>query len=313
MTYFCNETCRSLASRSHAFRCIPSVTPQESRSIGVAPTCPEHMLDEARRQIHMFAKDNNSSSTTITSGRSFDFDERNFSTIRIKLKDDVNSLVLFSPAASKRTRYAILQDTTGDDDGSSTATTVDNRKTPTERNPSDTVTATDGSPDSIIPEEFANRTDEELAADDDNCAAASEMEDEDKDRGHQHGHVAETSVKWQLPTTEPFFHLISPPAYSDTSASSSSSFSLLSPSPPMRRTGGGTYLVITPGKDMLASLVSKRLRARSNAEDEKGRLSALQLPDADLIEYAQGLRPPKRKDPRPERRPLVHVVEWSSK
>ncbi|OJJ43849.1 hypothetical protein ASPZODRAFT_135880 [Penicilliopsis zonata CBS 506.65] len=50
----------------------------------------------------------------------------------------------------------------------------------------------------------------------------------------------------------------------------------------------GSYLMVTPGKEMLKAIIEKRVSVRS-AAGEKERFQALQLPNEELIEYVQGL------------------------
>ena len=60
--------------------------------------------------------------------------------------------------------------------------------------------------------------------------------------------------------------------------------------PPDSAPSTAAYLVVTPGKEMLKSLVDKRVRVRhGEGGREKDRFRALEVPDAELIEYAQGL------------------------
>ena len=253
MSNFCNQTCQSLASRSH--RCIPSVSPQESRSVTVIPTCPGHVLDKA---IHLLDHQN----TIVTDSYSLHFNALNFSTLRIKLKESVNSLVFFS---STSTRYAIIKDIHEVDEN---VGKIDDCFGYARRVPSYCTGLK-------LPGQYPNDSLETVAVMDkkkkkkDDTAAATATT------------TAPEAVKWSTPiATECYCHFTA--YYAATN-----------------------YLLITPGPDMLASLVSKRLRARSNLEGEKERLSALQLPDAELIEYAQALSPRGNPD-----EPLVHVVEW---
>lgn len=58
------------------------------------------------------------------------------------------------------------------------------------------------------------------------------------------------------------------------------------PSPPDQ--GQSRYLLVTPGRDMLAAMIDRRLRVRSSGGDSQ-RFRALDVPSLELIEYAQGL------------------------
>lgn len=55
---------------------------------------------------------------------------------------------------------------------------------------------------------------------------------------------------------------------------------------------------------MLENSVRKRLRVRSS-EGEKERLAGLELPNKELIEYAQGLAPRDQLE-----EAFMYVVEW---
>lgn len=65
--------------------------------------CPKNILDKTRIQINKMTDD-----PKITGSYSLNFDAENFTTIRIKLKKNVNSLVLFSPD-SWETQYSFIK------------------------------------------------------------------------------------------------------------------------------------------------------------------------------------------------------------
>ncbi|PYH48158.1 uncharacterized protein BP01DRAFT_413884 [Aspergillus saccharolyticus JOP 1030-1] len=58
--------------------------------------------------------------------------------------------------------------------------------------------------------------------------------------------------------------------------------------PDLRQPKEARYVLITPGKEMLRSVIDKRIRVRGGS-GEKERFQALNLPSHELIEYAQGL------------------------
>ena len=111
--HFCNDTCKSLASRCHSFRCIPSITPQESRSITVKSTCPQNILDEATSRLNQLGDPH---TINVTGSYSLHFDAENFTTVRIRLKENVNSMVLFSTEAAQSTQYALIKNAEKDND-----------------------------------------------------------------------------------------------------------------------------------------------------------------------------------------------------
>lgn len=82
--------------------------------------------------------------------------------------------------------------------------------------------------------------------------------------------VTPTPFQWTSPST----------ATTDTCCISSK------PSPPGQRQS--RYLLVTPGRDMLAAMIDRRLRVRSSGGDSQ-RFRALDVPSLELIEYAQGL------------------------
>ncbi|KAJ0425297.1 hypothetical protein BJY00DRAFT_325597 [Aspergillus carlsbadensis] len=97
ITPFCTDSCRTSSLPTHKRQCIPSVTLRQSKSLAVKPKCPPTARETALARIsHMSMSMKN---ITLTTSYSFYLDPRNFTTFRMKLKKDVNTVVLFSADA----------------------------------------------------------------------------------------------------------------------------------------------------------------------------------------------------------------------
>ncbi|KAL4976466.1 hypothetical protein BDW66DRAFT_166440 [Aspergillus desertorum] len=125
ITRFCSEMC---AEKSHPFHfpvCIPSVTLRESKSLAVKSRCPISARDQTLSKVghsYSHATTNTMGSSpspsmdmnvglsiknvVVTASYTFYLDPRNFATFRMKLKPDVNTVVLFS--LNPDIEYAVL-------------------------------------------------------------------------------------------------------------------------------------------------------------------------------------------------------------
>ncbi|KAF7597342.1 hypothetical protein BBP40_006282 [Aspergillus hancockii] len=201
---FCNEICHKQALQSHFPFCIPSVSLRESKSLAVRPKCPSSARNQAISKIQHV---NNTKSVNVTASYTFYLDPRNFTTFRMKLNSDTNTVILFS--LDSDIQYA----------------TIDNPLNPKNRGES--------SSGSTSPSSTSSTT---------------------------------SGVQWLSPDRQEAIVYVP----SET------------PQPQSR------YVLVTPGREMLKSVIEKRISVRSG-DGEKERFRALELPDNELIEYAQGL------------------------
>lgn len=67
--------------------------------------------------------------------------------------------------------------------------------------------------------------------------------------------------------------------------------------------GEDRYLIVAPGRTMLGAMVDRRVRARGNDSE---RFRTLDVPNRELIEYAQGLLSTGHLS-----EAFMYVVEWS--
>ncbi|KAL2811798.1 hypothetical protein BJX63DRAFT_269183 [Aspergillus granulosus] len=102
---FCTDSCRTSSLPTHIHQCVPSVTLRQSKSLAVKPKCPatarEAVLAKISQSEALVGFGNNISmkNITLTASYTFYLDPRNFTTFRMKLKNDVNTAVLFSTDA----------------------------------------------------------------------------------------------------------------------------------------------------------------------------------------------------------------------
>ncbi|KAL2786812.1 hypothetical protein BJX66DRAFT_312104 [Aspergillus keveii] len=108
ITPFCTDSCRTISLPTHKHQCIPSVTLRQSKSLAVKPKCPPTARETALSRIIQSENLVGSMGTsmslsmkniTLTTSYTFYLDPRNFTTFRMKLKKDVNTVVLFSADA----------------------------------------------------------------------------------------------------------------------------------------------------------------------------------------------------------------------
>ncbi|KAB8237700.1 tetratricopeptide repeat protein [Aspergillus alliaceus] len=202
---FCNEKCHKEGLQTHFPYCIPSVSLRESKSLAVKPKCPSSARDQAISKIRRV---DNTRTVNVTASYTFYLDPRNFTTFRMKLNSDTNTVILFS--LDSDIQYATIDNPLSDPNQGE----LSSRST----SPSSTSTAN------------------------------------------------LKGVQWLSPDRQEAIVYVPSEI----------------PQPQSR------YVLVTPGREMLKSVIEKRVSVRGgNGENERFR--ALELPDDELIEYAQGL------------------------
>ncbi|KAL4911688.1 hypothetical protein BDW62DRAFT_207200 [Aspergillus aurantiobrunneus] len=96
MTRLCSDTCRKQSRHSHHPHCIPSVSLRECKSLVVKPKCPIPTRDQALSRICHNHGDVSIKNVTVTASYTLYLDPRNFTTFRMKLNANANTVVLFS-------------------------------------------------------------------------------------------------------------------------------------------------------------------------------------------------------------------------
>ncbi|KAI9375845.1 hypothetical protein BJX61DRAFT_548625 [Aspergillus egyptiacus] len=100
ITRFCSDACRKQYGPTHRQQCIPSVSLRESKSLAIKPKCPDSVQDQALSKMAHYdsrlASQISLKTITITANYTLYLDPRNFTTIRMKLNPNVNTIVLFS-------------------------------------------------------------------------------------------------------------------------------------------------------------------------------------------------------------------------
>ncbi|KAF9891338.1 hypothetical protein FE257_004193 [Aspergillus nanangensis] len=228
---FCSDLCHKTNLTTHFPSCIPSVSLRESKSLAVKPKCPSSARDQAISKIRRF---NSSRPVHVTASYTFYLDPRNFSTFRMKLNSDANTIILFS--LDSDIQYATIDNPPLEPESASTTLTTTPSPTGARGSISSpsTTTATGASSSSPPTPGILNPN---------------------------------SGVQWLSPERQEAVCYV--------------------PSE-MTQPGQARYVLVTPGKDMLKSVIDKRVGVRSG-NGEKERFRALELPDDELIEYAQGL------------------------
>ncbi|EEA26866.1 tetratricopeptide repeat protein [Talaromyces marneffei ATCC 18224] len=101
---FCSPACHDKVRLKHKLSCIPSVTLRESRSVAITPRCPPAVQNDALNMI--LPAERGTTPPSITASHTVYLDPRNFTTFRMKLSSNVNTLLVFSPEAD--IRYTII-------------------------------------------------------------------------------------------------------------------------------------------------------------------------------------------------------------
>ncbi|KAL2871372.1 tetratricopeptide repeat protein [Aspergillus lucknowensis] len=265
---FCSDTCLKQASLWHTPHCIPSVSLRESKSLAVKPKCPPSARDQALSKISHYngltgigMKD-----IVITASYTFYLDPRNFTTFRMKLKDNVNTVFLFS--LDSDVQYTVVTGNPPPPPPPSQQrpeskgmgklsiprpTTSSNNKKHTQHNhpkqPEERTWITPQSQDFV-----------------------------------SHAPLPRPSLLSQAPHSLPH-HLGMGPTGPPPPPSNPKTSPGATPAP-----GGETYILIKPGKEMHKSLIEKRIAVRAGPGDtERDLFAGLDSPNKELIEYAQGL------------------------
>ncbi|OOO05908.1 hypothetical protein OAory_01015690 [Aspergillus oryzae] len=219
---FCNEICQKQALQTHFPYCIPSVSLRESKSLAVKARCPTSARDQAISKIRRVDK---TKSVNVTASYTFYLDPRNFTTFRMKLNSDTNTVILFSLDCD--IQYATIDNPLLDhNQGDSTSRST---------SPSSTSSTADLK-----------------------------------------------GVRWLSPDRQEAIVYVPSEM----------------PQPQAR------YVLVTPGREMLKSIIERRVGVRGGG-GEKERFQALELPDDELIEFAQGLLLTGFLG-----EVFMHVVEW---
>ncbi|KAI2890517.1 hypothetical protein CBS76997_6616 [Aspergillus niger] len=100
---FCSDTCHKAGSASHAPQCIPSVTRLESKSIRMKHKCPVAARDLAITRIRQI---DTTRPVNITASTAYHLDYRKFTTFRLKLNPNVNTVIVF--ARESDIRYTMI-------------------------------------------------------------------------------------------------------------------------------------------------------------------------------------------------------------
>lgn len=98
-------------------------------------------------------------------------------------------------------------------------------------------------------------------------------EDPDPDHDNEHNHL-----NWLTPTTQDCI-----------SFNPRTDLPTTTPSKNTATNAKSRYLLVTPGKEMLKSIIEKRVHVRSGGGGTGDRFRSLDVPSMELIEYAQGL------------------------
>ncbi|KAE8151245.1 hypothetical protein BDV25DRAFT_128931 [Aspergillus avenaceus] len=221
---YCSDMCHKQSLTTHFNYCIPSVSLRESKSMDVKTSCSSLARNQAISKIRRF---DSTKQVNVTAGYTFYLDPRNFTTFRMKLNSDTNTVILFS--LDSDIQYA----------------TIDN-PLPT-LNPRGSTSSGSTSPSSTSSTADIN------------------------------------GVRWlSADRQEAIVYVPSE-----------------MPQPQSR------YVLITPGRDMLRTMIEKRVSVRGG-NGEKERFRALELPDDELIEYAQGLYSHSHGG----LEPFMYVIEW---
>ncbi|CEL01722.1 hypothetical protein ASPCAL01301 [Aspergillus calidoustus] len=342
ITPFCTDTCRTSSFTIHKHQCIPSVTLRQSKSLAVKPKCPPTARETALSRIIQSeglvsgmgtSMSMGMKNITLTTSYTFYLDPRNFTTFRMKLKKDVNTVVLFSadadvefrvvstggrkaasasrPSSKGVGRLSISRPTTSS--RSKQAPAVQQQHTHTQ---AETKTAELGqswlSPQS---QDFICYT--PLAR--------------PKNPGTQAQHTRSAQKPSPPSTTTPQATRLDPFPFGprpDTILTTEPSASITT-QPQSQLDGEATkesqkekYLFIKPGKEMHRALVEKRAAVRAmpsatdtspsfgtqeetNGRETNGNGVVNTIPSKELIEYAQGLLPSGYLG-----EVVVYVFEW---
>lgn len=106
---FCCEACHDLAGRSHDLACHPSVTLCQSKSVTTVPSVPQRIEKQVieRLSYQNIRKGMKATLHRVSNSFTFNYDPRNFTTLRIKLNSLVDTFISFDRDAD--IRFAVLE------------------------------------------------------------------------------------------------------------------------------------------------------------------------------------------------------------
>ncbi|RDW83848.1 tetratricopeptide repeat protein [Aspergillus mulundensis] len=296
---FCNDTCAKQVP-SHIHQCIPSATLRQSKSLAVKPKCPISTRDQALSKVNHANLDPSIpgsnvaiglsiKNVTVTASHTFYLDPRNFTTFRMKLRNDVNTVVLFS--LDSDVEWTVLTTESMPDTGGRTATAATEQPRRRISFSRPTTSSKRNVPATLNPTAIPSSS---------HCHSHAQTPQPQTQTQQQ-------ELTWLTPQTQASLsHTPIPSPKSNTNTntnnptpSPSSSPSKNTPQPPT--TNPEKYLLVKPGKEMLKSLVDKRARVRGPSSSPlpssvgvavSGTQTQTQTqtyPSKELIEYAQGL------------------------
>ncbi|KAL4898637.1 hypothetical protein BDV59DRAFT_167259 [Aspergillus ambiguus] len=218
---FCSDICHKTNLTTHFPSCIPSVSLRESKSLAVKPKCPASAREQAISKIRRFSS---SRPVQVTASYTFYLDPRNFTTFRMKLNSEANTIILFS--LDSDIQYA----------------TVDNPQLQFKEPFSSNLTTCNVAASSSGSGSRASPSSMAFAA------------------------PGESGVQWLSPERQEAVCYV----------------------PGEIAQPQSRYVLVTPGKEMLKAVIDKRVAVRGG-NGELDRFRSLDMPDNELIEYAQGL------------------------
>ncbi|KAL2828170.1 hypothetical protein BDW59DRAFT_171016 [Aspergillus cavernicola] len=278
ITRFCSDTCHKQSTPTHSPQCIPSITLRASKSLVIKPKCPSSARDQALSKISLcdskipgqtsLDMNMNLKTIAVTATRTFYLDPRNFTTFRMMLSPSVNTVVLFS--LDSDVQYTVVTTSTSHPPSKVVPVPV-----PV---PSEAQSGGGGGGGKI------GRISHPTTSSKKNIPTLippySSHPQPQKGKGKEK--EKEKEITWLTPQTQDSFTYI--PS--------------LSPSSTNKNKPEEKYLLIKPGNEMHRALIDKRINIRSgpvntntntNGRTEKDLFTALEAPNQDLIEYAQGL------------------------
>ncbi|KAL4954001.1 hypothetical protein BDW69DRAFT_164016 [Aspergillus filifer] len=291
ITPICSESCRKKASSSHIHvhphNCIPSVTLRQSKSLAIKPKTPISARDQALSKIKPSRGSNigiegvSIKNAIVTASYTLYLDPRNFSTIRMKLRSGVNTVILFS--LDSDVEFALVGNSQGDTDR-------------LEKGGGREREQSRGRLALSRPTTSSRRN-----------ALASKLPDQNSVRNHSlKGSQGITWVSSQTQDCISHTPIPNPKSRARTSSGNrSTSSSSTKPQTPRQGRDGDKYLLVKPGPEILKTLLDKRLAVRSGSgsgsNDGNGSGKDMFVssssssqwegltPTRELIEYAQGL------------------------
>ncbi|KAL4794433.1 hypothetical protein BDV19DRAFT_399414 [Aspergillus venezuelensis] len=291
----CSESCRKKATSSHSqihpHNCVPSVTLRQSKSLAIKPKTPISARDQALSKIkpsrgsHIGIEGVSIKNAIVKASYTFYLDPRNFSTIRMKLRSGVNTVILFSLDSDVEYALAGNEQGTSDQQGKGT-------EREREREQSRGRLALSR------PTTSSRRN-----------ALVSKLPDQNTVRDQNQKRCQE--ITWLSPQTQDSIShtpILNPksrarPPSGNRSTPSSSSIKRHTQSQ-TKGSESDKYLLVKPGPEMLKTLLDKRLAVRSgsgsgSSKDGNGKDMFVSsssssfgeglTPTGELIEYAQGL------------------------